>query len=111
VIDTTGLSADIIALLTKHRFRVLTLAGEGPRKITELVLDFLDVEFDPRPHDFLVSSRDEARNITLTVQGISFSDKDNRKILASDTTLPDEVVAFLNQKGYHLLELGQLQGK
>jgi len=112
IIDTTGLSLDIIELLTKHRFRVLTLADEkDPRKITELVLDFLDMEFDPRPHDFLVSSRDEARNITLTIQGIRFSDKDNRKILAADTTLPDEVAVFLNQKGYHLLELGQLKSQ
>jgi LysM repeat protein len=112
IIDTTGLSADITELLTKHRFRVLTLAGEkDPRKITELLLDFLDMEFDPRPHDFLVSSRDEARNITFTVQGIRFSDKDNRNIFATDTTLPDEVAAFLNQRGYHLLELGQLKSQ
>jgi LysM repeat protein len=112
LIDTTGLSPDIIELLTKHQFRVLTLAGEkDPRKITELVLDFLELEFDSKPHDFLASSRDESRNITLTVQGISFSDKNNRKILATDTTLPLEVVSFLNQRGYHLLELSQLQGR
>lgn len=112
IIDTTGLSPDIIELLKKHQFRVLTLAGvKEPRKITQLVLDFLELEFDSKPHDFLVSSRDEARNITLTVQGISFSDRDRRKILATDTTLPIEVVAFLNQRGYHLLELGQLQGQ
>ncbi len=112
IIDDTGLSSDIIELLTKHRFRVLTLAGEkDPGKITQLVLDFLGLEFDSKPHDFLVSSRDEARNITLTVQGISFSDKNNRKILATDTTVPLEVAAFLNQRGYHLLDLGQLQGQ
>ena len=112
IIDTTGLSPDIIELLKKHRFRVLTLAGvKEPRKITEVVLDFLELEFDSKPHDFLVSSRDEARNIMLTIQGISFSDRDRRKILATDTTLPPEVVAFLNQRGYHLLELGQLQGE
>jgi len=109
IIDTTGLSPDIIELLTKNRFRVLTLAGEkDPHKITELLLNFLDVEFDPSPHDFLVSSRNEERNITLTVQGIRFSDKDNRTILAADTTLPVEVITFLNQRGYHLLELGPL---
>jgi LysM repeat protein len=112
IIDTTGLSPDITELLAKHQFRVLTLAGEkDPRKSTELVLDFLEVEFDAKPHDFLVSSRDKSRNITLTVKGISFSDKDNREILATDAILPAEVVAFLNQKGYHLLELGQLKGQ
>lgn len=112
IIDTAGLSPDILELLKKHRFRALTLAGKkDPSEITELVLDFLELEFDSKPHDFLVSSRNESRNITLTVQGISFSDKNNRKILATDTTLPLEVVAFLNQRGYHLLELGQLQGQ
>ncbi|MBW2310633.1 MAG: LysM peptidoglycan-binding domain-containing protein [Deltaproteobacteria bacterium] len=112
IIDTTGLSPDIIELLKKHQFRVLTLAGEkDPRKVTEAVLDFLELEFYSKPHEFLVSSRDKARNITLTVHGISFSDKNSRKILATDRTLPREVVAFLNQRGYHLLELGQLDGR
>jgi LysM repeat protein len=112
IIDTTGFSPDIVELLKKHQFRALTLAGKkDPSKITELVLDFLELEFDSKPHDFLVSSRDESRNITLTVQGISFSDKNNRKIMATDTKLPLEVAAFLNQRGYHLLELGQLQAQ
>jgi len=111
IIDTTGLSADIIELLTKHQFRVLSLAEEqDPYKRAELVLDFLDLEFDATAHDFPASSRDESRNIILTVDGITFSDKNNRKILATDTTLPVEVSEFLNQKGYHLLELDQLEG-
>jgi hypothetical protein len=110
IIDATGFSPDILELLTKHGFRVLTLAGQkNPCKIAELVLGFIDMKFDPRPHVFPVSSRDEARNIMLTLQGIQFSDKDNRKILATDTTLPDEIIAFLNQKGYYVLELGQPQ--
>jgi len=112
IIDNTGFSPDTLELLTKHGFRVLTLAGEkDPCKITELVLAFLGMEFDPRPHAFPVSSRDKARNITLIVQGISFLDKDNRKILATDTTLPDEIAAFLNQKDYRVLELGRLKGQ
>jgi len=111
IIDTTGLSADIVDLLTKHHFRVLTLADEeDPHKRAELVLDFLDLEFDAAPHEFPVSSRDESRNIILTIGGITFSDKNNRKILATNTTLPVEVAGFLNQKGYHLLELGQPEG-
>ncbi|MFW6114872.1 MAG: LysM peptidoglycan-binding domain-containing protein [Thermodesulfobacteriota bacterium] len=111
IIDTTGLSADIVDLLTKHQFRVLTLADErDPHKRAELVLDFLDLEFDPKPHAFPVSAREESQNIILTVEGITFSDKDNRKILATHTTLPVEVSGFLSQKGYHLLELGQREG-
>jgi hypothetical protein len=110
IIDTTGLSPEIIELLAKHGFRVLSIAYEkDPGKTTELVLDFLDMEFDAKSHDFMVSSRDEARNITLTLQGIRFTDKDNRKLLATDTPLPDEIVSFLNQKSYLLLELRKPQ--
>jgi len=112
IIDTTGLSPDIVSLLEKHQFRVLSLADEkDPCKSTELILDFLGVQFESKPHDFLASARDEARNITLTIPGISFYDQEKRKILATDKTLPGELVSFLNAQGYYLLELRQLQGQ
>jgi LysM repeat protein len=110
IIDITGLSTDITELLTKHRFRVLSLAGEkDPSTVTERILDFLGVEYESKPHDFLTSGRDESRNITLTIQGISFHDQQNRKILAIDNRLPEELTSFLNQRGYYLLELSQLE--
>jgi hypothetical protein len=109
IIDTTGISPNIIDLLTEHQFRVLTLADEkDPCTVTELVLGFLGVPFDAKPHEFPVSARNESRNIMLTLHGISFYDKKNRKILAAETELPVEVAAFLNQRGYHVLELGKL---
>jgi hypothetical protein len=111
IIDDTGLSPDIVSLLEKHQFHVLSLADEkDPRKSTELILDFLGVQFESKPHDFLASARDEARNITLTIPGISFSDQEKKKIFATDKTLPGELVSFLNAQGYYLLELSQLQG-
>jgi LysM repeat protein len=106
IIDTTGLSPDIVALLEKHQFRVLSLADEkDPFKGTELILDFLGVQFESKPHDFPASARDEARNIMLTISGISFYDQEKNKIFATDKTLPEELVSFLNARGYHLLEL------
>jgi LysM repeat protein len=110
IIDMAGLSPDIIDLLTKHKFHVLSLAGEkDPGTVTERVLEFLGLEYESKPHDFLTSARDESRNITLTIQGISFHDQQNRKILAIDNDLPEELISFLNQRGYYLLELSQLE--
>ena len=110
IIDTTGLSPAIISLLKKHQFFVLSLAGEKDlNRITELTLDFLGLSFDSKPHHFLAASRDKTRNITLTIPGISFYDQEGKKILATDKKMPIEIVSFLNQKGYHVLELSEFQ--
>ena len=77
--------------------------------MTELILDFLGVAFDSKPHELLAAARDETRTITLTIPGISFHDRKGKEILATDTRMPVEIVSFLNQKGYTLLELSQFQ--
>jgi LysM repeat protein len=108
IIDTTGLSPAIISLLKKHQFLVLSLAGDKDlNRTTELILDFLGLSYDSKPHHFLTAGREETRNITLTVPGISFYDHEGKKILATDKKIPAEIVSFLNQKGYNLLELSQ----
>ena len=112
IIDTTGLSPAIVSLLKKHQFLVLSLAGERDlNRTTELILDFLGLSFDSKPHHFLTASRDETKNITLTIPGISFYDQEGKKILATDKKMPEEIVLFLNQKGYHVLELSQLESQ
>ena len=112
IIDTTGLSPAIVSLLEKHQFLVLSLAGENNlNRKTKLILDFLGLSFDSKPHQFLTAVRDETRNITLTIPGISFYDQDGKKILATDKQMPAEIVSFLNQKGYHLLELSQFENQ
>ena len=112
IIDATGLSPAIISLLKKHQFLVLSLAGEKDLiRTTELILDFLGLSFDSKPHHFLAAVRDETRNITLTIPGISFYDQEGKKILATDKKMPVEIVSFLNQKGYHVLELSQLESQ
>ena len=110
IIDTTGLSPAIMSLLKKHRFLVLSLAGEKDlTRMTELILDFLGLSYDSQPHHFLTADREETRNITLTVPGISFYDHEGKKILATDKKIPAEIVSFLNQRGYNLLELTQFE--
>ena len=110
IINTTDLSPAIVSLLKKHQFLVLSLAGEkNLNRVTELTLYFLELSYDSNSHHFLTSGRDEAKNITLTVPGISFYDKEGKHILATDKKMPTEIVSFLNQKGYTLLELSQFE--
>jgi len=112
IIDITGLSPAIVSLLKKHQFLVLSLAGEKDlNRITELILDFLGLSYDSNPHNFLTSGRDETRNITLTVPGISFYDHEGKNILVAGKQMPAEIVSFLNQKGYNLLELSQFESQ
>jgi len=108
IIDLTGLPPEIMSLLKKHQFSVLSLAGEkDPSRMTERILGFLGLPFDPKPHRFPTTARDEARNITLTIPGISFQEHEGKRILATDQNIPEEIVSFLNQKGYSILELSQ----
>ncbi len=108
IINTTDLSPTVVSLLKKHQFLVLSLAGEKDlNKMTELTLDFLGLSYDSQPHHFLTSGRDETRNIKLTVPGINFYDQEGRHILATENKVPPEIISFLNQKGYTLLELSQ----
>lgn len=110
IINTTDLSPAIVSLLKKHQFLVLSLAGEKDlNRMTELTLNFLGLSYDSKPHHFLTSGRDETRNITLTVPGISFYDQEGKHILATDKKMPTEIISFLNQKGYTLLELSQFE--
>jgi hypothetical protein len=110
IIDLTGLSPDIVSLLKRHQFPVLSLAGEKDlNRMTELILDFLGLPFDSKPHHLLAAARDEKRSIALTIPGISFHDQEGKKVLATDIMMPVEIVSFLNQKGYNLLELSQFQ--
>ena len=112
IIDTTGLSPAITSLLKKHQFLVLSLAGEKDlNRTTELILDFLGLSYDSKPHQFVTAEREETRNITLIVPGVSFYDQEGKHILATDKKMPAEIVSFLNQKGYNLLELSQLESQ
>ncbi|UCH01063.1 MAG: LysM peptidoglycan-binding domain-containing protein [Deltaproteobacteria bacterium] len=110
VIDLTGLSPAILSLLKRHQFLVLSLSDtQDLNRMTELILDFLGLPFDSKPHHLLAAARDETRSIKLTIPGISFHDQGGKRILATNTRMPVEIVSFLNQKGYRILELSQFQ--
>jgi len=110
IINTTDLSPAIVSLLKKHQFLVLSLAGEkNLNRVTELTLNFLGLPYDSNSHHFLTSGRDEAKNNNVDRPGNQFYDKEGKHILATDKKMPTEIVSFLNQKGYTLLELSQFE--
>ena len=106
IIDMTGLGPEIISFLKEHQFLVLSLAGEkDPLAMIIKTLGFLNVQFDPGPHHFMATTRDDSRNIQLTLPGIIFSDNRGKAILATKLNIPDEIAAFLSEKGYCILDL------
>lgn len=106
IIDLTGLGPEIIALLEEHQLRVLPFAGEKDRSsIVRKTLDFVGVQSDSKPHDFMAAEREEQKNIRLTIPGTTFRDNDGQNILATPLNIPEEIVTFLSQQGYHILSL------
>lgn len=106
IIDITGLGPEIISFLKEHQFLVLSLEGEkDPLAMITKTLGFLNVQFDPGPHHFMATTRDDSRNIQLTLSGIIFSDNHGKAILATRLNIPDEITAFLSEKGYFILDL------
>jgi len=106
VIDLSGLGENMVVFLKEHGFRVLSLHKvKDPLESLSRTLAFIGVPFDQRPHSFLACKRDRSRNIELTVQGIAFKDAEGRSQLATKALLPDNIVVFLNEKGYEVLGL------
>jgi hypothetical protein len=106
IIDLTGFSPDVIALLEEHQFSVLALANEkNPSSIVSKTLGFLGVQFDSKPHDFMAAERDELKNIRLTIPGIIFQDNNGQRIFATHLRIPEEIAIFLSQRGYSILSL------
>jgi hypothetical protein len=69
------------------------------------MLEFLGVPLDSSPHVFMASGRGDQKDISLTIRGIVFQDKEGQNILATPLNIPEEIALFLSQKGYHLLRL------
>ena len=106
VIDLTGLDPEIISLLEEREFQVISLATEkDPLNLVAKTLEFLGIQFQRGPHYFMASARDDSRNIRLALSGIIFSDPDGKTFLATTLSLPDEIKAFLSQRGYKILLL------
>ena len=110
VIDIVGLSSPVRSLLEKHQFLVLSIAKEKKlNKMTEQILGFLGIPFQSNLHNFFGSVRDEAQNIKLSIQGISFQDQKGKSVFATGKSFPEEVRMLLNQKGYAILDLKQFE--
>ena len=106
VLDFSGLGEKMQTLLKEHGFRVLSLHSvKDPSQMLAETLRFLGVPFQQGPHSFMACKRDASRNIQLTVQGVSFKDGKGQSVLAIEGTLPEEIVAFLQQNGYEVLSL------
>jgi len=106
IIDLKGLGPDIIALLKKHKYQVLSLSNEtSSSAIVTRTLEFLGVEFDSVPHPFLAADRAESTNIRLMIPGIVFKNNKDQSIFATHLNLTPEIISFLSQKGYRILRL------
>jgi len=106
IIDFSGLSDEMTALLKDHGFSVLTLAEEtDPIKMVSRTLDFLSVKYDPSPNYISASAREEKRNIKISLSSIVFSDKQGKRIMATDLEIPEQIKAVLSEKGYTLLKI------
>jgi LysM repeat protein len=103
IVDLKGLEPEVISFLGEHQCLYLSLAAEKhPLGMVAKTLRFLDIQFDPGPHSFMATTRNDWRNIKLTLAGIIFPDSRGKPVLATSVNLPGEIAAFLSQKGYKI---------
>jgi LysM repeat protein len=109
LIDLTGLAPEIVTLLKEHQFLYLPLLAEkDPLQIVARTLEFLDIQFSPGRHSFVVDEKDYSRNVSLTLPGITFSDPTGKAIIATPANLQGGLAALLSEKGYKILLLNSL---
>jgi len=106
IIDVTGLAPEIISFLEEHQLSILSLAAEKEHiAMVAKMLEFLGVQYRAGSHSFKTSTRDDSKNITLTLSGIVFNDHSGKAILVTPLNLPDEIVTFLSLRGYQVFVL------
>ena len=106
IIDLTGFDKGIVSFLKDHQFLLLSLAADkNPLSIAGKTLKFLDVQYDPGPHLIMAASRDNSRNIRLSIPGIVFKNSEGKQIIITPLNLPDKISMFLSLKGYKVLPL------
>jgi hypothetical protein len=104
IIDLTGLGPEIVPVLKDHGFPVLELNEHSdPLSVVTSVLEFTGVPHNSRPHVFLAADRNEARNISITVPGVTFTAWDGKTIFCPTYPLPETLLGFLSGKGYNIL--------
>lgn len=106
IIDLTGMSQAVKSFLDDQGLRVLDLTTvDNPLDMVVDILKFCGVQFDPGPHSFKATAGDESKNIGITIPGVVFSDRHGKPVLATPLDLPNNIAAFLAQKGYTILTL------
>jgi hypothetical protein len=106
IIDLSGMGPDILSLLREHRFNVLSLSREGaPISLIRKTLEFIGVGYDPGPHSFMATQREESRNIRMKIPGLVFLDTNGAPVFATPLALPETLARFLSRKGYQILEM------
>jgi len=106
LIDLTGFSPECMARLKEEEVPVLPLSAESdPFSMVAKTLAFLNFPFDAGPHSFLASAREETRNIRLILPGVVFADSRGRDVFAVPKDLPDDIVTFLSEIGYVVLDV------
>ncbi len=104
VIDLTGLEPEVLSLLEEQGIKTLSLAKEKePEKLIARVCEFMGIQFKRGPHDFMAVKKGGSRNVKMTLTGVIFSDESGKPILATPLNLPEEIHAFLSQRGYRVL--------
>jgi LysM repeat protein len=106
VIDLNGLGKDVISLLKERQFMVLSLSDvKGSIELAVKILEFLEVDFNSGRQSFLATGRDKDKNIEIIINGMTFRDKDNNDIFATNIKLPTEILEFLSVRGKKILQL------
>jgi hypothetical protein len=109
IVDLTGLSPEISALLMEHRFAVLSLAEEKePLMIVKKLLAFFKVPTELQPKPLPAADRAETKNIKINIPGLTFTDAGGQAVLATPFKLPDELNRVLARKGIKVLSLNPL---
>ena len=109
IVDLTGLSPEVLALLKEHRFAVLSLAEEKePLMRVKKTLAFFKVPAEAQPKPLLAADRAETKNIKMNIPGLTFADAGGQAVLATPFKLPDELNRILARKGIKVLSLNPL---
>jgi hypothetical protein len=109
IVDLTGLSPEVLALLKEHRFAVLSLVEEKePLMMVKKTLAFFKVPAEAQPEPLLGGDRAETKNIKINIPGLTFADAGGQAVLATPFKLPDELTRILARKGIKVLSLNPL---
>ncbi len=104
IIDLRGLGTDIINLLNEQEFTVLQLSAEASIKsLASKILDSLGTGYDDKDHLFLALPGTGQKNISITIPGILFIDKNDLTNFITGINLPTEIINFLSSRVDRLL--------